>query len=157
MILESLFGGIIAPLIGKGLDMWKDKQDKKHELEIFKLQIERDKLGHLHKMEEIETEGDIKSTEAIYEQAKLSFIGHKKIDAVVSLANQLVRPTITYWLVALYNAVKVAIFYSFLEKGVSWNEALKIIWTEADMALLCTVIGFWFSQRYLLKLIGKKN
>lgn len=156
MILESLFGGILAPLIGEGMKIFKDWQDKKHELEIFKLQLERDKLGHTYRMEEIETEGDIKTTEAIYEQAKVSYIGWKWVDAIVSIANQLVRPTITYWLVTLYSAVKVSVYYSALKVGIEWNHALSIIWTESDMALLCTVVGFWFSQRYLLKMIRGK-
>jgi hypothetical protein len=41
----------------------------------------------------------------------------------------------------------VAIFYSAINSGTAWHEAVKLAWTDADQALWAGVLNFWFLGR----------
>lgn len=62
-----------------------------------------------------------------------------------------VRPAVTYWLMAIYTAAKVAMLYSALASGVPLPEAVRAMYSEADAALLSSILSFWFMDRSLRK------
>lgn len=145
----SAIGGVLASAIPEVIKYFKDKQDKKHELEIMKLQIERDKLGHAYKMEEIAVQGDIEEAKAIYNCAVPK-------EGWVSGLNALVRPLITFVFFGTYVATKFAT-YSIMAHASVWQQALNTIWTENDFALMCAVLGFWFGNRSIKHFMNGKK
>jgi len=165
-ILGSLIGflGSFAP---KLLQMWQDKKDKAHELSIIGLQIQAQKDIGQQRVEEVKITAESAEMQTLYESAKIAPItpvGVKWVDAIQGLVNALltllngsVRPTITYAFFALYAFIKyaqaksVAAFYS----NITWTAALAKTWTEEDSAIFATIISFWFSGRMLQKFFKK--
>lgn len=62
-----------------------------------------------------------------------------------------VRPAVTYWLMAIYTAAKVAMLYSALAAGTTLAEAVLAMYSAADAALLSSILSFWFMDRSLRK------
>ena len=60
-----------------------------------------------------------------------------------------VRPLVTYWLMALYSMAKTAMLFTALHTGVPFAEAVRAMYTEADAALLSSILSFWFLDRSL--------
>lgn len=133
--------GFLGSIVPNLLKLWQDKKDKEHELKLLSIQIEREKLGHTQRMEEINVEADIREAEAIYKTLKP--VGVKWVDALIGT----VRPVITYSFFALYGMVK---YWQYRQYGVSHD--MFAIWTDADMAIFCTIIAFWFGSRTFTKL-----
>ena len=92
--------GFLGSLVPNLLKLWQDKRDKEHELKLLEIQIERERLGHTQRMEEINIEADISETKALYQTLKP--VGVKWVDALIGT----VRPVITYSFFALYAVVK---------------------------------------------------
>lgn len=133
--------GFLGSLIPNLLKLWQDKKDKAHEISLLNIQIEREKLGHTYKMEEINVQADISETEALYKTLKP--VGVKWVDALIGT----VRPVITYSFFTLYAVVK---FFQYRSYGPSHD--VFSLWTDADMAIFCTIIAFWFGSRTFQKL-----
>ena len=148
----ALFGsilGIFGSLIPNLLKLWQDKKDKAHEIAILNIQIERERLGHVQRLEEISTTADIEETKALYQSMKPT--GVHWVDAL----NATVRPLITYAFFALYAWVKIPL----IMKGTSgdiYSPFYMVIWSEMDVAIFCTIITFWFGNRTFSKLFIKK-
>jgi hypothetical protein len=66
-----------------------------------------------------------------------------------------VRPVISYWLLIIYSAAKAASFYLALVKGSTVAEAVLLIYTSFDGALLGSIVTFWFADRSMLKRMSK--
>ena len=63
-----------------------------------------------------------------------------------------VRPAVTYWLMALYTAAKAATLWTALSTAeASFAVAVRAMYTEADAALLSSILSFWFLDRSLRK------
>jgi hypothetical protein len=61
-----------------------------------------------------------------------------------------VRPVLTYWYcVAGYGAYKTATYFIILSTGASWSNAITVLWTPQDQAVMMSIIGFWFVDRAL--------
>lgn len=133
--------GFLGSLIPNLLKVWQDKKDKAHEISLLNIQIEREKLGHTQRMEEINVQADIAETEALYKTLKP--IGVKWVDALIGT----VRPVITYSFFTLYAMVK---FFQY--RSLASHRELIELWTDADMAIFCTIIAFWFGSRTFQKL-----
>ncbi len=58
-----------------------------------------------------------------------------------------VRPIITYLFMALYCTAKGTAFFTALNGGSGWVEAVQAAWTTADQALWSGVLNFWFIGR----------
>ncbi len=136
--------GFLGSIVPQLLKLYQDKKDKEHELKIMELQIEREKLGHTYKMEEINTMADIEETKALYQTLKPS--GIKWIDALIGT----VRPVITYSFFGLYAFIK---YWHYKQYGT--GHEIFPLWTDVDMAIFCTIITFWFGNRTFNKLYRK--
>ena len=136
--------GFLGSIVPNLLKLWQDKKDKEHELKLLAIQIEREKLGHTQRMEEINIEADISETKALYQTLKP--VGVKWVDALIGT----VRPVITYSFFALYGIVK---FWQYREYGPSHD--VLTLWSDADMAIFCCIISFWFGSRTFTKLYRK--
>lgn len=133
--------GFLGSLIPNLLKLWQDKKDKEHEIKLLDIQIEREKLGHTQRMEEINVQADVAETEALYKTLKP--VGVKWVDALIGT----VRPVITYCFFVLYGMVK---FFQY--RSLAPHTELLQLWTDADMAIFCTIIAFWFGSRTFQKL-----
>lgn len=142
-LLASLLG-FISSTFPDLLKLWKDGADRKHELEILKLQIEQQKQGHINRLEEIQIAADSIEAKAIY---KTYSIGIKWVDAL----NGTVRPVLAYSFFLLYTLVKYAQI-SMLINHTPIIEALSLIWHEEDQTIFAGIISFYFGQRAFSKL-----
>lgn len=137
--LLGFAGGIVPDLFG----IWRDKQDRQHELTIMKLQMEQAAQGHQQRLREIDTQADIAESKAIY---KTYSTGIRWIDAY----NGTVRPTLAYAFFLLYAMVKVGLFMTI---DFSTVEGIREFWDDYDRAFLFGVISYYFGQRGMAKVL----
>jgi hypothetical protein len=140
-LISALLGflGGLAPELIKFL---KDKQDKKHELNVMDKQAAIQSQLHTERLEEINIQGDISEAVALYKSAETKLTGYKLLDGLIELYNSGVRPTITYLVIALYASEKL--------------DLTKYDYTEFDQSTLMLILGYWFGQRSAQKFFGKK-
>ena len=159
--LISTLGGLLVSGLPKLLDFFQDKQDKRHELDLARIQTERELelaakgFAAQARMEEIRTDQIAMQTDA---QMTVAALDHdKKVLERASrwVANYVgtVRPTVTYLLIIELIAINVALTaYVFMHPGlVSSIEDLisitTVIFSDDEMAMLGGIIGFWFGSR----------
>ena len=149
-LLGSLFGGLfrLAPEFLKWLDR---KNERDHELNMFRLQTDLEKQRGTFTLEEKYVDHSTAALDAIQEAFREQSATASSSYKWVAAASALVRPGITYVLFGLYVAVKVtAIVYS-MQSGASWLEVTKTHWNVEDFSLLNLVITFWFVGRSIEK------
>ncbi len=148
-LLGSLFG-FLSAIFPEFLKMFRDHQDRKHELAILDRQIESQKLGHTQRLEEIQVVQDSLETQSLY----TTYTTH--IDWVDAL-NGTVRPIIAYAFFALYAAVKL---FAYIALPTLQTVPLAIIydtlWTQDDAAIFAGILSFYFGQRAIQKVRGYK-
>jgi hypothetical protein len=127
-LLGSLFG-LFSAAVPSIFQFFKDKENKKHELAVLSLQMERDRLGYDSKLREIEVQANADETVAIYKTFK---VDNPWVDAF----NSSVRPTLAY---AFFIAYACAKFYAFP-------------WTDEDMAIFSAIVTFYFGGRAFHKM-----
>ena len=153
-LLSFLAGGL--PRL---LDFFQDKGDKKHELEMARLQTEREMLlakeGYLAqaRVEEIRT--DQIGIQA-YRDEKIALYQHdtdlaKGADKWVINARAMVRPAVTYGMFLIFLFVEVAGFWYAWHHSVPFDEALKILWSEETITIWSSIIAFWFGSQAFSK------
>ena len=149
-LLGSLFGGLfrLAPEFLKWLDR---KDERKHELAMFQLQTDLEKVKGSFEVEQRYVEHSTATLDAIQmafkEQSTTAQSSYKWVAAVSAL----VRPGITYAVFALYVLVKLATFTYAVNTGQPWREVLMLQWNADDFALLNMVLTFWFVGRAIEK------
>jgi hypothetical protein len=159
--LISTLGGLLISGLPNVLGFFQDKSDKAHELELAKMQTEREiqmmERGFVAqaKVEEIRTDQvmmqtDADMTKAAYEHdAKVL----QKAAPWASTFVATVRPVVTYLFVAELFIINIGIgIYVFTHPGVITNidDLLKIsgeIFSSDEMAMLGGIIGYWFGSR----------
>jgi hypothetical protein len=139
LTLVGSLAGFLSSILPVIFNLVKDKSDKKHEIEVIKLQIEASKANLPTRLEEVQIHAENMDNRFIYRHAKP--IGISWVDALSAT----VRPVITYSLFLLYIGIKVIIFYDY-QVGIGMP-----IWTDDDSTLLCAVLGFWFGSRVFSK------
>ena len=159
--LLSTLGGLLISGLPKVLDFFQDKADKKHEMELARVQTERElalaERGFIaqQKIEEIRTDqiamqSEVKMTEAaLAHDAKIL---EKSSKWVVNYVGT-VRPTVTYILILELVAINMWIMWHiFSLPGVinSIDDVLKfadVVFSEDEMAMLGGIVGYWFGSR----------
>lgn len=159
--LISTLGGLLISGLPKILELFQDKADKAHELELAKMQTEREmqmlERGYIAqaKVEEIrsdqimmQTEADM--TKAAYEHdAKLM----ERASSWVVNFNAVIRPLVTVIFVSELVLINIGITaYMFIHNEIITNvddliKATDIIFSSDEMAMLGGIIGFWFGSR----------
>lgn len=149
-IIGSLFGGLfrLAPEVLKFFDK---KNEREHELKMFTLQTDLEKLRGEFRVEERYVDHSVSQLEAIkeafVEQRKTSEASYRWVAALSAL----VRPIITYVLFTLYVLVKITIMYMAYNSGIPWLEVVKNSWSVEDFGLLNMILTFWFVGRSIEK------
>jgi len=142
--------GLLGSFLPKLLELWKVKEDHKHELNVLQIQADMAKQQHLYRMEEIQVQADVASEQAVYKQATVQYTGVRFVDGLLALYQGTVRPTITYLFMIGYLTVKYAQYRVITSNEVTdiW-EIIWRLWNSEDMAAFMTIIGFWFGGRLL--------
>lgn len=149
-LLGSVVGGIfrIAPEILKFLDK---KNERLHELNMFRLQTDLEKLRGEFKVEEKYVDYSVQQLDTIksafQEQAETA----KAAGPMVAAISALVRPGITWCLFFMYAAVKAAAIVMAFQTGAEWTEVVTKCWDEDDFGLFTMVLTYWFVSRSLEK------
>jgi hypothetical protein len=148
-LIGSLLG-FVSSLFPDLLKLFRDRQDRQHELAILDRQMEMMRSGHQQRLEEIQVQADIAESQALYKSAVPT--GVKWVDALAGT----VRPVITYAFFTLFAAVKGSALYVLIAvEGMLLAQALPQIWDPATQALFAAVMSFWFGQRALQKARGR--
>lgn len=160
-LLGLVFGGAfrLLPELGR---LWERANERKHEQKMLELQMKADQLRAELEMQKLETQGKIQQDlaelqaliTALQTQGKgFKKTGNKWIDFLLGVAEFMtvsVRPVLTYWYCLIgYGAYKVASYYMILSAGSSWQNAITLLWTPQDHAVMLSIIGFWFVDRAL--------
>lgn len=159
--LISTIGGLLVSGLPSLLNFFQDSADKKHELELARMQNERElqmaERGFLaqQKIEEIRTDQVAMQTEAQMQNAALAHdqkIMEKASTWVVNL-NGVVRPVVTFIFVAELVLINFAlVIWMFWHGEVITTvdqlvTAANIIFSEEEMAMLGGIVGYWFGSR----------
>jgi hypothetical protein len=159
--LISTLGGLLISGLPRVLDFFQDKNDKKQELDLARLQTERElalaERGFIaqQKIEEIRTDQVAMQSEA---QMTVAALDHDK--RVLDKASKwvvnyvgTVRPTITYILVLELVAINIWIMWHIFSLPNVLNnidDVIKfadVVFSESEMSMLGGIIGFWFGSR----------
>jgi hypothetical protein len=152
--LSFLMGGL-----PKLMDFFQDKSDKSHELQLAKMQTEREmqmlKEGYIAqaRVEEIRTEQIAiqtaeKEREALY--AHDIAIGQGASQWVINLRAS-VRPVVTYLFVLLLIVVDIASIWWAWSSGAAFAESVTLVFDADEMQILASIIAFWFGTQAFSK------
>lgn len=163
-ILSTILG-FAGPFIPAVLKLFQQGIDQKHEIEVMRLQAEIAAKQHTWKLEEISANADVEESRTL-RQPQQSF-GVQILDAarghamplwawlpvfwafgVLDWLRGMVRPAITYVVVAFWLTYKVALYLEIQKVNApSWSEAVTTLWVPDDWAVLMLCLSYWFGQR----------
>ena len=149
-LFGSLIGGLfrLAPEVLKFLDK---KNERLHELNMFRLQTDLEKLRGEFKVEEKYVDYSIQQLDSIKEAFKEQSETSQAAGPFVAAISALVRPGITWALFGMYASVKAAALVIAFQTGANWTEVVTKVWDEDDFGLFTMVISFWFVGRAIEK------
>jgi hypothetical protein len=151
--------GFASAGVPRLLDIWQNKGDQKHELALMAAQRERElalaKEGFIAqaRVEEIRSDQIEMQTQA---QEKLAIWKHDSKLAeggstwVINLRAS-VRPVVTYIFVGLLVVVDIAGIWYAYSTGVAFAEAMSLVFSSEEMAILSAIISFHFGGRAFSK------
>ena len=159
--LISTLGGLLVSGLPSLLGFFQDKSDKAHEMELARLQNERELamaergFAAQQKIEEIRTDQVAMQTDAATQQAALDHDKRVMERASTWAVNYVatVRPTVTYIFVLELVLINLALTYWMFMHGATITtvddlvKVSDIIFSEDEMAMLGGIIGFWFGSR----------
>jgi hypothetical protein len=137
------------------LDFFKNKGDQKHEQAMARLEMERTmemaKAGYAsqERIEEFRTDQVEMET---YAQERLALYKHdEKLSEgaspwVINLRAS-VRPVITYLMLFVLLFVDIVGLIWAMKSGVDFATAMDIVFSNEEMAIFASIIGFWFGSR----------
>ena len=159
--LISTLGGLLISGLPKLLEFFQNKADQRHELELMRMQTERELqlaaagFAAQARMEEIRTEQVAMETDARMTEAALAHDEKVLEKASRWVANYVgtVRPTVTYLFVLeliLLNGFMAFYLWQHSNLIQSIDDVVKystLIFSDDEMAMLGGIIGFWFGSR----------
>jgi len=165
----TLLSTLISFLMGglpKLLEFFQDKSDKKHEMALAQLQIQRElemrKLGFeaQERVEHIKSEQLEMETKS---QEKQALVGAQVAEMQAIYAHDMslnegtsqwmknlrasVRPVITYGFFFLLVGIDTALAYHGFASNVSFQELADQLWDDNTQALFASIIAFHFGGR----------
>ena len=164
-ILSTLISFLMGGL-PKLLDFFKDRADKKQELALAQMQIQRElemrKLGYeaQERVEHIHTEQLAMETSAAKDMAVIG-AQQAEMQAIYAHDQSLnegtsqwmhnlragVRPIITFGFFILIVAVDVGMFVYGWNRDVPFPELAEALWSSDSQALFSSIIAFHFGGR----------
>ena len=151
-LLASIFG-FLGPLLPHILRYMQDKQDKAHDLAQMDRQLEFQKLGLNQRLEEIQIQAQAAEVASIH-------MSEKPTGTWIDAFNASVRPIIAYGMFVQYVWIRWTIYNYMMKQYVAVNGSidlqflLETLHDNHDMAILASVISFYFGNRYFEKKLG---
>ena len=149
-LLGSIFGGIFR-LMPEVLKLLDKANERKHELNMFRLQTDLEKLRGEFKMEEKYVDYSIQQLDTIKEAFREQSETAKNAGQFVSAVSALVRPGITWCFFFMYAAVKIAALVIAFQTNAPWYEVLSKSWDSNDFGVFTMCLTFWFVGRSIEK------
>jgi hypothetical protein len=166
LTLISTICSFLAGGLPKFLDFLQDRSDKKQELELARMQIERElqlrKLGfdaqaRLEEIRNVQIEMETANQQiqarigAQVEETKSIYAHDVSIqDGTSQWVRNLrasVRPAITYGFFLLLVLIDIGLFVHGVKDGVSFDVLSAKLWDESTQALFASIIAFHFGGR----------
>ena len=138
------------------LKFFEQKGDQNHEREMAKIEMERSLamaekgFASQEKIEELKTEQVSMDT---YTQERVALYKNDEASAegastwVINLRAS-VRPIITYIFVFLLLFTDVVGMIWAVKSGVDFATAMELVFSDEEMAIVASIIGFWFGSRH---------
>jgi hypothetical protein len=165
----TLLSTLISFLMGglpKLLDFFQDRADKKHELNLAQMQIQRElelrkagfeaqeRIEHI-KSEQLETESVANTKQALIgaQQAEMQAIYAHDMSLNEGTSEWMknlrasVRPVITYGFFFLLLFVDIGLFAYGWSRDVPFTELAEMLWDSDTQALFASIIAFHFGGR----------
>lgn len=127
------------------------KDERQHELKMFTLQTDLEKVRGEFRMEERYVEHSTAQLDAIQAAFKEQATTASASYPWVAAASALVRPMVTYALFGLYVTFKVTAMVYAISGGAPWLQVIQNNWTVDDFAMLNMILTFWFVGRAIEK------
>ena len=131
--------GFGTSFIPKVLDTYQDSKDKKHELEVMKLQIEREEKLQSQKAEAMLLQAEIQRETALLDHDAKS-AAHAS--TWVNNMRSSVRPIITYLFFLLFFFVEGVAVYVVLRDGGDVTTVANTLWSEETQSIFAAIIAF---------------
>lgn len=152
-ILGSLLGGMfrIVPEVLKFLDR---KNERAHELEMFKNQCQLEAQRGSQKLQEIGATHAMAVDTGVLDAFKSAI--DQQADMVnaagrgwVASLSASVRPVVTYWILGLWSFVHIWFAWSAWLAGASPREVFVTVMSADFAALVAGTLNYWFLDRTL--------
>ena len=153
-LLGSIFGGIfrMAPEVLKWLDK---KNERAHELNMFKFQCDLEQQRGAQKLAEIgaqrEAAVDVGVMGAFQSAIEQQATMVNAAGGWVASLSASVRPVVTYWVLFVWSFIHVWFAWNAWLAGAPAVEVFKTMMTPDFSALLSGTINYWFLDRTLSK------
>jgi hypothetical protein len=155
LTLLSTLIGFLSSGLPKVIDFFQDKSDKKHELELARMQTERElnlaEIGYQAqqkveeiKLEQTQVEGFYAERQSLYQHD--IEIGKGAAQWVTNM-RAMVRPTITFGLFALLVIVDIAGIAYAWSHGADFKVMMDTVWDDETQAIWASIIAFHFGNR----------
>ena len=159
MTMISTFLSFLAGGLPKILEIFQDRQDKKHELALVAAQKERElalaERGFIAqarveeiKLEQIQTQTAGEERQALYQHDVE--IGKGASQWMINLRAS-VRPVVTYIFVLELVAINIAGVWYVYNTGVPFAAAMAEVFSDDEMLILSSIIAFWFGTQAFSK------
>lgn len=166
LTLLSTFISFLMGGLPKILEFFQDRADKKHELALAGMQIERElqlkkagleaqeRIAHIQ-TEQIQTETSASTQQAIIgaQQAEMQALYahdmslNEGTSQWVKNLRALVRPLITYGFFTLLVAIDAMLFWHGYQQNVDFVTLSDQLWDDETQALFAAIISFHFGGR----------
>jgi hypothetical protein len=138
------------------LQFFQQKGDQKHERDMAKLDMERTlalaEKGYAsqERIEEFKTDQVEMQT---YAEERLALYQHdaklqENAPAFIRGLSASVRPVVTYCFVFLLLFTDIAGMVWAMKSGVDFAQAMELVFSDEEMAIVASIIGFWFGSRH---------
>jgi hypothetical protein len=155
MTMVSTFLSFLAGGLPKILQIFQDRQDKKHELALVAAQKERElalaERGFIAqarveeiKLEQIQTQTAGEERQALYQHDME--IGKGASQWMINLRAS-VRPVVTYIFVLELVAINIAGVWYAYNTSVPFAAAMAEVFSDDEMLILSSIIAFWFGTQ----------
>lgn len=172
MALLGFFGGFL-PEILKLFNRW---QDNKHELEMFKLQMQAQSQMHRDELETINVQADVATDVLIHQPIpsygvpfldKMAHAGYSAwlmipllyLYTALDVLQVIVRPGITLAITAFYMWYKYAqyVLFQTTTGPDDWFQNVLALYSDFDRDILVLVLSYWFGSRMAQKSLGTSS
>lgn len=136
--------GFLGAAFPDFIKLFRDREDRKHELAVMDRQIQLQTQGHTQRLEEIRIQAEGQEQQSLYQTYQ---VGVAWVDAL----NGTVRPMLAYSFFLLYAFVKLGQFLA-LAPGEAHS-----LWNEEDQAIFAGIISFYYGSRAFSKIKRNNN